>query len=243
MKEIFGQNLQTEYDKNRNWEPNFRKNVEKDKSVFYRVDFSSLIDDMVQVLLVESSTHTYLLKYDEHQERLKECGYDRGFSALEVNSLIMAMIEGKLKDKSKKLAQEMIKNQGEYLCDAIRFHDKMLCVYHKPYGLEWSEDRYKFIEADDGSFCQNKDIFKSPKLKKGWNKISDINKSNPDLVSLLYGRKFDKLPEEIRKGDSQAKIFLPDDGKLWPLVLEGQESYNLECSLEPAASRGVKRIR
>ena len=168
----------------------------------------------------QGQTEKKLFHYDQSLVRLRHDGFARHARSAEVFSLLCGGLEGKLTPKEKTIADDMLASYGEWISLALERTGNRLIAYVDPEGLVWEENQYvkssQFRSAEQHEF----DI-----TGKNSKKLIDIDLFDAEVVQFLYGRSFDDLPAAMRKGDHQARLYLPYDNTIWP-VCRGIIDYN-----------------
>ena len=170
-----------------------------------------------------------MLSYDKSLERVRNEG-KRHPSPKEAFSLIIDNLEGRLSEELKPVAEDMCGGFGEWLSMAMERKGDVLICYLHPEGLVWDGKTYvkiNFTYAEKEQFNVS---------GKGSQEMINLSAFDDMLVQYIYGKSFDKLPKEMRKGS----IYLPEEGVVWPAGISGYSIF--DCRYNLRASRGVKNI-
>jgi hypothetical protein len=199
---------------------------------------------------VKGSYSQISMGFDESFKRILKKGYGRHPLPAEQFSLITGYLEGKLKGKLKRTAEDMIFEEGNWFAMAFgRAGDKLVC-YTNPRGIEHDKENEKAYIIHKGFVFDQKDEFSIAGLGEGWIPLEQFN---DDLVEFLYGRKYADLPQAFKEGFkikaegsrayiNKAEIYLPDDGVIWPL---SQGNWTTRLGIvggyfDMSASRGAR---
>ncbi len=117
----------------------------------------------------------------------------------EAFSFLIANLEGRLNSGQKEVADDMLDNYGEWLCECERRRNKLV-VYL------------------DGSADMEFNVKEIPSMQ-----YVGLGKFPEEFVTSIYSRSFEELPEKIKM---YAQVFLPPDGKKWPLGRGGYYDFN-----------------
>ena len=148
-------------------------------------------------------------------------------------------MEGKLSEKLKAVADDMISGYGEWLSMAFERKGDLLIAYLHPEGIVWDESKY--VKQNTFKYDSKQNFNIAGKKSFVWIPLQEMG---DDFSLLVYSRKFADLPQLIREGNSQvnkAHVFLPTDGETCPVGRNGYEQGLYIGGVYNAASRGVKK--
>lgn len=182
----------------------------------------------------ENRTHKALLTYDKSLERLRAAGYERHPQPAEVFSLLADNLEGKLDAQEKAIADDMLKNYGEWLSVAVERKGNVLVAYFDPVGLQWNERANKYGVKGTLLYSHRNEYDVTGKPSEQW---IDLEQFSPEFVQDMYSRPFAKLPEKMQEGNQRVQVWLSSDGEMWPVGRGGQFDFD---NIFVRASRGVR---
>ncbi len=180
-----------------------------------------------------------LFTYDKSEERIKQKNPSaRHARPSEAFGLIIDCLENKVNDeKLLKVKEDMLESYGEWLSCAFERQGNTLIVYLDPTGIKWNGSEY--IKTENFKFADKKVFDITGIYSQTW---TDLNKFNEEFVKHIYGRKFNDLPAEMKTGSKKAQVYLPPDGKFWP-VARGGVSCNVGAYVYGGrASRAVVSV-
>ncbi|MDP3640698.1 MAG: hypothetical protein Q8R53_05900 [Nanoarchaeota archaeon] len=164
-----------------------------------------------------------LLTYDQSLARLQAAGHKRHPRPAEAFSLLIASLEEKLSLEQKAVADDMLASCGEWLSAAAQRKGDTLTVYFDPQGLVWDGSRY--IERNF-LFSEKRDFSLAAGILS--NQFVDLSRFSPELVTALYSRLFQQLPQPFREGNRRAQVYLPPDNQIRPV---GRGYFNFRFGL------------
>ena len=179
-----------------------------------------------------------LFTYDQSLFDLRSRGYERHLRSDEAFRVLIDAIENP-NSKYKSISDDMLFSYGEWLSLAgKRESDTKLHLYNDPDGTlnnyEFIPQNFKYLE--EKIFTIDKDIQSGTYV--------DLDRFPNDLVTFLYSRPFDKLPDVIKSGNRRAQLWLPKQGIIRPFGRGDDFDYfYLYASYSNGASRGVSERR
>ncbi len=192
-------------------------------------------------VLKETNNEKKIYSYNESLERLRKYGYERHLRPNEAFKIIIDALEHP-ESNYKEIYKDMMSSFGEWLSLAIERDKDSLNCYSDP---EFTLD-YKYLTRRKIKYNQ-KYTFDIKNIKTyeddgfSLNPILErrvtLELLPQDLVCLLYTKKFDDLPEIIKK---KGNILIPEGNIIAPLIRKGVSIYFASSVDIKNASRGVK---
>ncbi len=180
-----------------------------------------------------------LFNFGQSLQRLRDKGYSRHLRPAESIGVLIDSLKNKSNSKYKDLAKDMIECSGEWLSVAFKIDGDDLLVYLDPENLVWFcekgiyvADGYTEVLHHSGEFKFN--ISGIQDLDQG----TDLKEFPTEFVELMYGRKFDDLPRQMREGENKARVYLPLYTNLRPVSLCNR--YSMNSNYYKRESRGVR---
>ena len=179
-----------------------------------------------------------LQAYDKSLQSLRSRNCQRHLRPDEAFRILIDAIENP-NSKYKSISDDMLFSYGEWLSLAgKRKSGTKLHLYNDPDGTlnnyEFIPQNFKYLE--EKIFTIDKDIQSGTYV--------DLDRFPNDLVTFLYSRPFDKLPDVIKSGNRRAQLWLPKQGIIRPFG-RGDDfcNFNLNANYDDRASRGVSERR
>jgi len=185
-----------------------------------------------------------LFSFDESLRRLRDAGFTRHLRPGEYFSVL-------LNPKYSEVSKDMLRGElgipnrstGEWLSAAMLRRNNQLLVMLDPENIVYDNKNLTYvIHSDDKVKCLETYVFDVSGLpSKRRLPLEDVNKISPELIVLLFGRKFSQLPREVQR---EGGIVFPEEGVIIP-VHRGANSVEYRFVVggterDAAASRGVK---
>ena len=189
----------------------------------------------------QRSTHTKQCFYfNDSLSDLKRRGFERHARPQEAFGLVIDGLEGKLTGNPKAIHDDMLASCSEWLSLAFERKGNVLICYLDPEGLAWDKDSKKYVGSV--RFSEKRDFDITGKPSQYWVDLKDFNE---DFVRFLYGRSFNELPQEMKKGNKTAQACLPPDGVVWPIGRHDPVEYDGHgyCYCVMRASRGERSVQ
>ncbi len=171
--------------------------------------------------------------FNQSLERLRKAGFQRHPLPHEAFVLILDGLEGKLTGNEQHVKEDMLKSYGEWLSLVFKREGNTLHCYEHPEKIVWV-DKYDFSQM---TFTSDKTFPVKGLKSEDYISIKDVAKKSPDLVTYLWSRPFDKLPDEIQKN---AGILIPAENTAWPVGRDYVSRYYVSGYSYDWASRGVR---
>ncbi len=204
----------------------------EDKNTSYK---DVVFDEKAKYQDNDSSTKE-LLTYDKSLERIKQKNPSaRHARPSEAFGLIIDCLENKVSDKKLlKVKKDMLKSYGEWLSCAFERQNNTLIVYLDPTGINWNGSEYN--KTENFKFSDKKEFNITGINSQRW---TDLNTFSDEFVKYIYGRKFSELPQKMKEGNKRAQVYLPQEGKIWPVGRGNFVGYYVVFVCIGWASRGV----
>ena len=175
--------------------------------------------------------------YDKSMESLRSRGFKRHLRPDEAFGIIIDAIENKGKPLIKSISEDMLSSYGEWLSLAMLRNGAELSCYLDPENLVWNGTSYVVNGALKHS---GEHKFNIKRIHS--EKYVDLDKFPQDLVTFLYSRPYDKLPEVMRKENRRSQLWLPGEGIIRPCGLGSIDGSSVYGYYD-RASRGVRERR
>ena len=172
--------------------------------------------------------------YDKSLESLRSRGFKRHLRPDEAFRILIDAIENKGKPL---LSEDMLSSYGEWLSMAMLRNKDQLSCYLDPENLVWNGTSYVVNGALKHS---GEHKFNIKRIHS--EKYVDLDKFPQDLVTFLYSRPYDKLPEVMRKENRRSQLWLPGEGIIRPCGHGSIDSFSV-FGYYDRASRGVRERR
>ena len=196
----------------------------------------------------DSGNNKTLQTYDKSMESLRSRGFKRHLRPDEAFRILIDAIEnkgkplinpsGKGKPLIKSISEDMLSSYGEWLSLAMLRNGAELSCYLDPENLVWNGTSYVVNGALKHS---GEHKFNIKRIHS--EKYVDLDKFPQDLVTFLYSRPYDKLPEVMRKENRRSQLWLPGEGIIRPCG-RGSSFDDFDVSgYDSRASRGVRERR
>ena len=178
-----------------------------------------------------------LLTFDQSLERLINAGHKRHPHPAEAFSLLIAGLENKLTSQQKAVADDMLTSYGEWLSAAVERKGDTLTVYFDPQGLVFNSSAH----TTKNFTCSEKRDFP---LATGIpsSTLVDLARFSTELVTTLYSRSFQQLPQKMREGEGKAQLYLPPDGIIRHVGRGFGGRFDFDGGYYAVASRGCSPV-
>jgi hypothetical protein len=178
-------------------------------------------------------------RYDTSFDRLRKTGFERHPRPAEAVGLMIAYLEGRLRGHTKDIARNMISSGGTFLDMTIERKGDLLVCYEDIEFVKSERDTVKgeacIVQYLSCSGTKEFDINGFPSAKQ-----IDLSHFSSDFTQYFYGREYEDLPKQMRKGKQKATFELPPEGKPTPSVIGQQGKPFYIFTSECGHSRGVR---
>jgi len=229
MKTLFGENLEMKFREGMEEKKNNSLNTEKEDFERRRIrrDEKLILMDTIYMEDVERDDvgNKKEYRYEQHAELWKDKVWERCMTSKEAFALIMNYLEGRYENESHLEVMNDIMSPGkEFLESGIMLLPEKVIL---------NEGKSDFIESKVHDFNYNK-------IKTGISHLRDINEACPDLITEIFGRPYQHLPDYFKNKDTEPLIRMLDDSKMWRLTIEYIDPrFVIRTQEEKAALRGV----
>mgnify|MGYP001573671418 CR=1 FL=1 len=184
-----------------------------------------------------------LFTYDKSLESIIQRKYERHLRPSEAFKLIIDSLENS-NSQYQQIKEDMFSSlHGEWLSLAMLRKDKeTLICYLDPENLVLDNNKTNYIIQGSSLKHSGEKTFNIKVIES--QNCADLNKLPKDLVEFLYSRKYEDLPQVMKKGNIRAQLLLPQEGIIRPVGREGRY-YNFDISVDSndRAGRGVRERR
>jgi len=170
--------------------------------------------------------------------------FERYPRPVEVYSLLIDYLEGKIKKKSElqKLIEDMITGENEWLSMAMQRKKDKIIFYVDPENIILKG--YNYIIDGNRLKCSDQKEFDLPKTIYPNGTWISLYEFDEEVFEFLYHRKINDLPKFLKKGDAfEPGIHIPRHDGIFPLIRRQLTQAFDICSEEFAAARGVYVIK
>ncbi len=154
-----------------------------------------------------------LITYDQSLARIKSIRPQaRHLRPKEAFSLLIGNLEGRLSDKHKEVANDMVTSYGEWLSLSLERRGNELIARTDPEGIVYDLDGRGYLTTHNFQCSEEKTYDISDVNVNDWISIEELPL---EFVTDFYGRPANELPEPIR---NKSRIFLPQNERSQMLV-------------------------
>ncbi len=183
----------------------------------------------------ETNNEKKIYSYNESLERLRKYGYERHLRPNEAFKIIIDALEHP-ESNYKEIYKDMMSSFGEWLSLAIERDKDFLICYLDPEGIIFEDNNYNTTNI---SFADKIKIYIGDGIQSNdWVSLKEFPK---DFTSFLLSKTFFDLPDKMKIGENEIRIYLPENG-IWPVAYRHLDlAYNVIEYSKHAASRGLRK--
>lgn len=205
--------------------------------------YKYMYGDKISLLEVESGLSEPVFRFDESLLRLRLYGYERHIRPWEYFDLVISHLENSLEEKPDCAVKNILqKNSTCWLSMAIEKKDNTLFCYVDPENLQWDEDKMRYVIDGKLNYTTVSQFYIADMPTGKWVRSKELGEW---FTHLVYHRRFEDLPKEMKQEHDGTYVYMPLDNSVWPVCV-GRYNFRYSIDFSPihtAASLGIRNKR